>query len=135
MVQKQESDKELGWSRAVYTLGKREPAAQKGMENAAAATLPAARAEAVHTPMPMFHVAANPARPRRSRETSEAGGMSILILPRFSLTLDSAPAGWSPSLQGRLRFQEKSRALGLECDPLWRSGVLHLADSKERCRQ
>ena len=75
------------------------PAAQKGMENAAAATLPAARAEAVHKPMPTFQVAAKPAMPRRSRDTKEAGGMSILILPLLSLTLDWAPGGWSPSLQ------------------------------------
>ena len=69
------------------------PAAQKGMEKAAAAMLPAAMAEAVQTPIPTFQVAAKPAKPSFSRETREAGGMSILILPLLSLTRERAPGG------------------------------------------
>ena len=75
------------------------PAAQNGMEKAAANRLPVARAEAVQTPMPTFQVTAKPARPTLSADAKEAGGMSMRSVSRSSRTLARAPGGWIPSLQ------------------------------------
>ena len=69
------------------------PAAQNGIEKAAAAKLPAATAEAVHTPIPTFQVSANPAKPSFSGEFIEAGGMSMRRLPLLSLSFTRAPGG------------------------------------------
>ncbi len=52
------------------------PAAQKGMEKAAAAMLPAARAEAVQTAMPEFQATAKPAAPSFWASKKGSGGMS-----------------------------------------------------------
>lgn len=74
------------------------PAAQNGSENAAAARLPAAMADAVQAPMPTFQVTAKPASPRRAGELTDAGGMLILRPPCLCLTFVSAPGGCPLSL-------------------------------------
>ena len=52
------------------------PAAQKGMEKAAAAMLPAAIADAVQTAMPEFQATAKPAAPIFWASKKGSGGMS-----------------------------------------------------------